>query len=265
MLLDENDRRLYLKRFRTPNLENLARQNFSKKVNTACRKVVHCPYCGSTNGVVKKIGLLKIIHEKFRQKKTHPEMEQWRATFSAAVDYDKAIGGLLSKAHEDLNPLKVLDLFRRISAEVNIAIASSLVHTETQPVTRTANSSDYIQARAVPRSSSGNTCRFRRHAFGRLWLKRVLRRFLSIIASAFCYSLLSMNRSNEDDITVKLTDIVAHNSYLRVQLAKGASIQQVAELWATLSESVAIYINSETPGLPATVSDPDLQSVSHGV
>lgn len=65
---------------------------------------------------------------------------------------------------------------------------------------------------------------------------------------------LLVDPSNEDDITVKLTDIVAQNSFLRVQLAKGAGISQVAELWSALSESVAIYINSETPGLPPTVS-----------
>lgn len=122
MLLDENDRRLYLKRFRQPNLENLMRQQHSKKVNAACRKVTYCNYCGATNGVVKKAGLLKIIHEKFRQKKTHGEMEKWKGTFAAAMENDKAIGGLLNRAHEDLNPLKVLDLFRRISAEVGLEL-----------------------------------------------------------------------------------------------------------------------------------------------
>ncbi|KAG8950075.1 hypothetical protein FRC03_012963 [Tulasnella sp. 419] len=117
VLLEESDRRLYLKRFRRPNLENLVRQQLSKAVNTACRKVVYCPYCTATNGTVKKAGLLKIVHEKFRAKKTAGEMEKWKETFSSAVENEKQIAGLLSRAHEDLNPLKVLDLFRRISAE----------------------------------------------------------------------------------------------------------------------------------------------------
>lgn len=69
--------------------------------------------------MVKKAGLLKIVHEKFRAKKTHGEMEKWKETFQAAIENEKQIAGLLNRAHEDLNPLKVLDLFRRISAEVS--------------------------------------------------------------------------------------------------------------------------------------------------
>jgi DNA-directed RNA polymerase III subunit RPC1 len=88
-------------------------------VNVAARKVVYCPKCGSTNGAVKKAGALKIVHDKFRAKKTADEMEKWKATFSRAVQEQKELGNFLNKAvMEDLNPLKVLDLFKRISAEV---------------------------------------------------------------------------------------------------------------------------------------------------
>jgi len=83
------------------------------------RKVVYCPYCSATNGAVKKAGALKIIHDKFRAKKTAEEMENWKKTFSSAVEAQKELGMYLNKAlHEDLNPLKVLDLFRRITDEV---------------------------------------------------------------------------------------------------------------------------------------------------
>jgi DNA-directed RNA polymerase III subunit RPC1 len=116
--LDESDRRKYLKRFRSPNLENLTRQTLSKAVNVACRKVVYCPYCTSINGTVKKAGALKIVHEKFRAKKTADDFANWKRTFGTAISEQREIGSLLNKAHEDLNPLKVLDLFRRISAEV---------------------------------------------------------------------------------------------------------------------------------------------------
>lgn len=119
VLLEEPDRRAYLKRFRRPNLENMQRLALRKTVNTAARKVVYCPYCASTNGAVKKAGALKIIHDKFRAKKTADEMERWKKTFAPAVEAQKELGIYLNKAvHEDLNPLKVLDLFRRISDEV---------------------------------------------------------------------------------------------------------------------------------------------------
>ena len=119
VLLDENDRRQYLKRFRRPNLENVHRQALSKAVNAIARKVVYCPYCSATNGVVKKGGALKIIHDKFRAKKTAGELEKWKLSFTAAVESQKELAMYVNKGvHEDLNPLKVLDLFRRISNEV---------------------------------------------------------------------------------------------------------------------------------------------------
>jgi len=88
-------------------------------VNSLARKVVYCPYCSATNGAVKKAGALKIIHDKFRAKKTADEMEKWKRTFAPAVEAQKELGTYLNKAiHEDLNPLKALDLFKRISDEV---------------------------------------------------------------------------------------------------------------------------------------------------
>lgn len=119
VMLPESERRIFLKRFRRPNLENLARQRLCKAVNTATRKVVFCPYCGATNGAVKKQGTLKIVHDKFRAKKSADEMEKWKASFGNAIQQQKELSIFVGRAaSEDLNALKVLDLFRRISAEV---------------------------------------------------------------------------------------------------------------------------------------------------
>lgn len=97
----------------------MQRQSLSKAVNAMARKVVYCPYCSATNGAVKKAGALKIIHDKFRAKKTADEMEKWKKTFAPAIEAQKELAVFINKAvHEDLNPLKVLDLFRRISDEV---------------------------------------------------------------------------------------------------------------------------------------------------
>jgi DNA-directed RNA polymerase III subunit RPC1 len=83
------------------------------------RKVVYCPYCSATNGAVKKAGALKIIHDKFRAKKTAEELENFKKTFSNAIEVQKDLGMYVNRAvHEDLNPLKVLDLFRRMSDDV---------------------------------------------------------------------------------------------------------------------------------------------------
>lgn len=110
----------------------MQRQSLSKAVNTMARKVVYCPYCSATNGAVKKAGALKIIHDKFRAKKTADELEKWKETFVPAVEAQKELGLYINKAvHEDLNPLKVLDLFRRISDEVRLNLYTPLYYLTT--------------------------------------------------------------------------------------------------------------------------------------
>ena len=59
-------------------------------------------------------------------------------------------------------------------------------------------------------------------------------------------------RSNEDDITVKLTQILEMNSSIRTGLEKGLPIGNLMENWEFLQIQVGMYINSEMPGLPLT-------------
>lgn len=119
VLLEEPERRVYLKRFRRPNLENIQRQTLIRSVNALARKTVYCPYCAASNGAVKKAGALKIIHDKFRAKKTADEMGRWKKTLLSAAETQREIEPYLNRAiHEDLNPLKVLTLFKQISDEV---------------------------------------------------------------------------------------------------------------------------------------------------
>ncbi|KAH9853367.1 beta and beta-prime subunits of DNA dependent RNA-polymerase [Lenzites betulinus] len=213
VLLEEPDRRSYLKRFRRPNLENLQRMSLVKAVNALARKTVYCPYCSSTNGTVKKAGALKIIHDKFRAKKTAEEMEKWKRTFAPAVEAQKELGMYLNKAvHEDLNPLKVLDLFKRISDEDCELLGL-------------------------------------RPDYGRP--EQYIWQYISVPPVAIRPSVAQDGASNEDDLTVKLTEIVFSNALIKQGLAKGAPTAQFMEQWEFLQLSVAMYINSELPGVPS--------------
>ncbi|EAU80581.1 DNA-directed RNA polymerase III largest subunit [Coprinopsis cinerea okayama7 len=213
VLLEEPDRRTYLKRFRRPNLENIHRQALFKAVNSMARKVVYCPYCSATNGAVKTAGALKIIHDKFRAKKTADELEKWKKTFVAAVEAQKELGMYLNKAVvEDLNPLKVLDLFRRISDEDCELLGL--------------------------RPEWGRPEQF-------IW------QYLSVPPVCIRPSVAQDGASNEDDITVKLTEIVFTNALIKQGLSKGAPTPQFMEQWEFLQLSVAMYINSELPGVPS--------------
>lgn len=117
-MLTEDDRRQFLRRFRSPKLDNMKRQKAAKEVNSICRKSTYCPYCGAINGVTKKAGVLKIVHERFRSRKTLEAAVDFRKSFDTAIQLSKEIQPHLSRAHEDMNPLRVLDLFKKISAEV---------------------------------------------------------------------------------------------------------------------------------------------------
>jgi DNA-directed RNA polymerase III subunit RPC1 len=62
--------------------------------------------------------------------------------------------------------------------------------------------------------------------------------------------------SNEDDLTMRLREIVNTNSVLRKGLEKGAGVQTIQENWDFLQQLCAQYINSEVPGLNPPGSGP---------
>ncbi|KAF8211700.1 hypothetical protein K438DRAFT_1807744 [Mycena galopus ATCC 62051] len=211
VLLEEPDRRVFIKRFRRPNLENMQRQIITKAVNTMARKVVHCPYCSATNGAVKKAGPLKIIHDKFRAKKTAPELEAFRKTFESAIEFQKELAMYVNKpVYEDLHALKVLDLFRRISDEDCELLGLRPAH--------------------------GRPEEF-------IW------QYLSVPPVCIRPSVAQDGASTEDDLTVKLGEIVFTNAIIKQAIAKGTPTPQLMEHWDFLQICVAMYVNSETPGI----------------
>lgn len=62
--------------------------------------------------------------------------------------------------------------------------------------------------------------------------------------------------STEDDITIKLQEIIEMNNALKLALDKGATIKMVTEDWEFLQIQVALFINGETPGIPRQLAGP---------
>ena len=118
ILLEESQRRSFLKRLQAPLLENPVKMKILKQVNEACRKRTDCPHCGATNGNVKKVGICKIIHEKFKAKSKVDELETFRQDFDNLILHAPETKAHVNKALEDLNPVRVLELFKAISALV---------------------------------------------------------------------------------------------------------------------------------------------------
>ena len=127
VLVDEKSKRQFLKKLRTPSLDGVSRKAILKSLNTLSKKSGSCPHCCATNGVVKKVGPLKIIHEKFRKKSNTDEERLFRESFHDSAELDTWLKPHIGKAQEDLNPLIVQGLFNRISDEVYFIVTSRLM------------------------------------------------------------------------------------------------------------------------------------------
>ncbi|TDZ24948.1 DNA-directed RNA polymerase III subunit rpc1 [Colletotrichum orbiculare MAFF 240422] len=218
VLLTETERRAFLKELRRPLLDNLRRSQICKRINEQCRKVKNCMYCGSVQGQIRKVGVLKLAHDKFvhynkstSAKKVPPESKiRFDESFAEARKNNGELDKHLRKAMEDMNPLRVLNLFKLISPTDCELLGL-------------------------------NPAEGRPEMF--VW------QFLPAPPVCIRPSVAQDNASNEDDITTKLADIVWVSGMIRSALQKGSPVQTIMEQWEYLQLQVAMYVNSDVPGL----------------
>ncbi|BFZ57438.1 DNA-directed RNA polymerase III subunit C1 (rpo31) [Savitreella phatthalungensis] len=212
VLLDEEMRRSMLRELRKP-IDNLKRQSLHKRILDHCKKMRHCPFCHAPQGVVKKAGPLKIIHDKYRYagRKGEDAKREFDNSFVKAVQASQDMRSHLNKAMDDLNPLRVLNLFQRISM------------------------SDCELLGIDPEEGRPEML---------LWQY--------IPAPPVCIrpTVTQDGGVTEDDITAKLTEIVFNNALIKAALDKGTPIATLMEQWDYLQLSIAMYINSDMPGVP---------------
>ncbi|GAD97439.1 DNA-directed RNA polymerase III subunit RPO31 [Paecilomyces variotii No. 5] len=220
ILLPEAERRSYLRELRRPGLDNLRRMQIAKRINERCRKTRVCESCGAINGVVKKAGTsaLKITHDKFRafnastsvKKIPPPSKIVFDRSFEEARNSNPEVDKHVKKAQDDLNALRVLNLFKEIT------------------------DSDCELLGLDPKEA-------RPEMF--LW------QFIPAPPVCIRPSVGQEAASTEDDLTAKLGDIVQSNINLKNALLKGAPVQTIMECWDYMQLQIAVYINSDVPGL----------------
>eukprot|EP00708_Paratrimastix_pyriformis_P001983 GAFH01000720.1.p1 GENE.GAFH01000720.1~~GAFH01000720.1.p1 ORF type:complete len:921 (-),score=371.88 GAFH01000720.1:1123-3885(-) len=210
-MLEDSERLTFLHKLHNPRLESIPKKNLGKKIIDKCKKCSFCPHCSAFNGSVKKVGPLKLVHEKYKGKDDWLRKE-FQAEFSLAIQQNKEIAVHLPKAQEDLSPLHVSHLFRRISDEDCELLG-------------------FDPARSRPE---------------RMILDHVLVPPCAIRPSV-CQDASS--GSNEDDLTMKLTEIIHTNNVLKAAIAKGQPMNTIMEDWDFLQVQCAMFINSEVPGL----------------
>ncbi|KAK2866790.1 hypothetical protein Q7C36_002846 [Tachysurus vachellii] len=219
IMLSKEERQQFLDYLRRPGLPYLQKRGLKKKISDKCRKKNVCLYCGSFNGPVKKCGLLKIIHEKYKSSKkvVDPIVSDFLQSFDTAIEHNKEVEGLLTRAQENLNPLVVLNLFHRIPIE---DVPLLLMNPES------GKPADLILTR--------------------------------LLVPPLCIrpSVVSDLKSgtNEDDLTMKLTEIIFLNDVIKKHRMSGAKTQMIMEDWDFLQLQCALYINSELSGIPLNMA-----------
>eukprot|EP00771_Trimastix_marina_P001892 gnl/Trimastix_PCT/3001.p1 GENE.gnl/Trimastix_PCT/3001~~gnl/Trimastix_PCT/3001.p1 ORF type:complete len:1478 (+),score=447.35 gnl/Trimastix_PCT/3001:86-4519(+) len=209
LLVEEHERGPFLARMRRAT-DSVQRGSVRKSVVKKAKAGSGCPYCSSHNGSVKKVGALKIVHEKYKGKGAFLQRE-FQHEFETALRHNKDLATHISKAQEDLNPQRVLQLFRKMDRE----------DCELLGFTEYSRPEDMIiQCVLVP-----PVC----------------------IRPSVCQD--AALGSNEDDLTVKLGEISHINNVLQTAMSKGQSTTVVMEDWDFLQLQCALLINSEMPGL----------------
>lgn len=216
VLLDEQSKRQYLNDLRKPHIDNLRRMKIIKKIIEQCKKQRRCLKCNHINGVVKKAAsgagpaALKIVHDTFRWigKKETLEKTIWDEELDQVFIRNPELEKFAKRIHDDLNPLKTLNLFKQITPQD-------------------------CELFGLDPAKGGRPEMY-------IW------RYLPAPPVCIRPSVMMDAQSNEDDLTVKLTEIVWTSSMIRAGIVKGISINNLMEQWDYLQLSVAMYINSDS-------------------
>jgi DNA-directed RNA polymerase III subunit RPC1 len=212
VLLTEPDRRSYLKRLRNPNIDGVTRNLILKSLNATCKKINVCPWCGDNNGAIKKMSPLRLVHERYKEsrKSQRPDIEQFRNTFDLAVEMNSELKFHVPKAQDDLDPVRVKNLFEAISDEDCEVLGLNPLH--------------------------GRPEHF-------IW------EALPVPPVCIRPSVGQDGASNEDDITVLLSDIVTVNTRIKNTLREGGDMKLLMEHWDFLQLQTAMYVNADLPGV----------------
>jgi DNA-directed RNA polymerase III subunit RPC1 len=217
LLLPLNERLTYLKRLKNSKTDALLKSGMFKKVVEMCKKNTICPHCGFSNGTIKKVtGTFKLIHEWYRAKK--PDYVEHQNGYDEIMRNHPDLKVAADKPTENVNPVVAYELFSRMTDE-DISL---------------------------------------------LWMQEKFCRPESLIFWTLPVPPVPIRpsvpqdqgTSNEDDLTIKLQEIVEINNALRLALENGATMKMVAEDWEFLQVLVALFINGDTPGVSRQIIGP---------
>ncbi|XP_059048540.1 DNA-directed RNA polymerase III subunit RPC1 [Achroia grisella] len=220
VMLAENLKKSYRRKFMHPELSYLHKKSLRAAVLKKVKTCTKCPLCEALNGMVKKspVGILKIIHDKYRNKKSSDAVvKRALKDFNDAKESNKELAAMINSGLIiELSPLTVLNLFRRIPDEdiPLLGMNVKLTRPEDLILTRLPVPPLCIRPSVASEMKAG---------------------------------------TNEDDLTMKQSEILLINDVISRHIASGGKSDLVQEDWDYLQLHVALYINSEMSGIPLSM------------
>ena len=214
VLIPIENRSRYIWKFRKPDSNFLEKKALHKEIVDKCKKIKYCPFCGSFNGPVKKVSLYKIIHvcTPTTTSKTKSSDDILLENFTDIVTNNEEIVEYLKKTKAELlDPIRVLDLFRRIPQKDLPFLVIRSHRPEDLIITRIPVPPPCIRPSVISDMDTG---------------------------------------TNEDDLTIKLSEMIFVSNVIRKRQSDGAHMGMIAEDWDFLQLQFALYINSEISGIP---------------
>lgn len=218
LLLPIDRRNEYLSKVMRAKGSYLERKSLHEQISKLCKKQKKCPYCNAFNGQIKKTGCYKILNQTrpIRPKVSKipdsatPEYAKQKREFSSIIESAPELEDLLLKqTHELLDPITVLNLFRRIPDRDTPFLLISDARPEDLILTR-----------------------------------------LPVPPSCIRPSVVSDENTNEDDLTILLSETNLLAEVIEKRRSIGSIPSLIIEAWDFLQLEIALYINSETSGIP---------------
>ena len=203
--------------------DTFLRKGTLKAIRTECSKIKICTRCGASNGPVRKVAghTCKIIHlhfdafEKSTSKKKQPPRDKvvLDLRLQAWKKGQENAERMVSKLVDDMPAYKVHRILSKI-ADIDCELLGV----------------DFSKGR--PESY--------------LWTH------LPVPPTNIRPSVPGDQGSTEDDLTTKLSEIVEINTRLRAAMQTSERVENWMELYEKLQDYIAMYINSNAPGLNKT-------------
>ncbi|GAB6022152.1 DNA-directed RNA polymerase III subunit RPC1 [Chamberlinius hualienensis] len=215
ILLKSEEKESFLKRLHQPFLSYLDKKRSFQRVISMCKKVSVCPTCKEFNGVVKKSGLLKISHDKYKnvKRKDIPTID--RTDYENVAKKKIEFEDLLANTPPDnLTPEFCLKLLTKTPTE------------------------DFLLMGMKPESGHPKDLILTRMPVPPLCIRP---------------SVLSDTKSTEDDATMNLNEIAGMVNNVQTYIKNGAEGKLLKRLSDFLQLLGALFINGDLNGIPPNI------------